>query len=133
PLYHSAAVADTPRCGSVGCRPRVEPCVKNKVQSALGREPGGSADATDRRFVYTRHAVSAVAVVSIALVWTGVLYYEHWLVKRDARARARERWHRMDVVDPDYGRYLRATPVEPLARILDSAVSAGDFAVAYQR
>lgn len=77
--------------------------------------------------------MSAVAVVSIALVWTGVLYYEHWLVKRDARARARERWHRMDVLDPDYGRYLRATPVEPLARILDSAVSAGDFAVAYQR
>lgn len=77
--------------------------------------------------------MSAVAVVSIALVCTGVLYYERWLVTRDARARARERWQRVDLLDPDYGRHLRTLPLEPLARIIDAAVWAADLAAAYQR
>lgn len=77
--------------------------------------------------------MSAVAVISIALVCTGLFYVERWWVGREARARARERWERAEAHDPDYGAYLRCSAVDPLSHGLACAVRAADVAAIYQR
>lgn len=85
--------------------------------------------------------MSAVAVVTIALVCTGVLYFERRCVLRDVEVRARDRWDRTvaRASARSWAPLLRdvgsrvGSGADPVGSALTRAIHAGDLAVAYQR
>jgi hypothetical protein len=76
--------------------------------------------------------VSAVAVLSVAAVCAGAVYFERWRVKKAAKLRSQVRRQRR----PWDAWAVDAPPpvpeARPLARAIEKAVLAGDMAFAYR-